>query len=63
MKRATLQALKEIEDGILEVRNLIDDLQMLQGQDLVDSKLHDLEMKAANLRVMINVNGVFDAIQ
>ena len=57
-----LQTLKEIEDGILEVRNLIDDRQMLRDQDLIDSKLHALEMKAANMRVMLNVNGELDAI-
>ncbi len=62
MKRNALQTLKEIEDGILEVRNLIDDRQMLRDQDLVDTKLHNLEMKAANMRVMINLNGELDAI-
>ena len=63
MKRETLQGLKELEDGILEVRNLIDDRQMLRDQDLVDSKLHALEMKAANMRVRINVNGGLDTSQ
>ena len=62
MKRNALQTLKEIEDGILEVHNLIDDRQMLRDQDLVDTKLHNLEMKAANMRVMINLNGELDAI-
>ena len=62
MKRKALQSLKEIEDGILEVRNLIDDRQMLRDQDLIDTKLHHLEMKAANMRVMLNVNGELDAI-
>tara|TARA_X000001382_G_scaffold10663_2_gene7293 strand:+ start:3597 stop:3785 length:189 start_codon:yes stop_codon:yes gene_type:complete len=62
VKRNALQTLKEIEDGILEVRNLIDDRQMLRDQDLVDTKLHNLEMKAANMRVMINLNGELDAI-
>ena len=62
MKTNSLQTLKEIEDGILEVRNLIDDRQMLRDQDLIDTKLHRLEMKAANLRVMLNVNGELDAI-
>ena len=62
MKMNALQTLKEIEDGILEVRNLIDDRQMLRDQDLVDTKLHNLEMKAANMRVMLNLKGELDAI-
>ena len=62
MKTNALQTLKEIEDGILEVRNLINDCQLLRDQDLIDGKLHHLEMKAANMRVMLNVNGELDAI-
>ena len=62
MKNKALQSLKEIEDGILEVRNLIDDRQMVRDQDLIDTKLHRLEMKAANLRMIINVKGELDAI-
>ena len=63
MKCETLQTLKELEDGILEVRNLIAK-HMIQDQDLIDlidTKLHILEMMAANMRVRINVNGGLNA--
>jgi hypothetical protein len=57
MKLNTLQTLKEIEDGIVEIRNIVFEGQMLNGQDTVDTKLHMLEMKTANLRAMINIKG------
>jgi hypothetical protein len=51
VRNQILQALQEIEDGIVEIRNVARE----RHEDDLDARLYGVEMRIANLRVKINV--------
>jgi hypothetical protein len=51
VRNQILQALQEIEDGIVEIRNVARE----RHEDDIDARLYGVEMRIANLRVKINV--------
>ena len=54
MKNQVLQELQDLEDRIVEIRNVARD----RHEDDLDARLYGVEIRIANLRVKINVSEV-----
>ena len=52
MKNQVLQELQDLEDRIVEIRNVARD----RHEDDLDARLYGVEIRIANLRVKINVS-------